>query len=298
MRRFGSLAAFALGLALVGCASGPTSKAICTDPVCPPVEISGFFRLSASPDLQAVKPGTSRIVVWKFASDFYYFDSRRDGIELLNPKPEDIDGINPSKCHVSSDDQGAVEVSKGPFYRCPVRGHAQMFSVNYNMRFRDRLGIARKLDPLVTNNADPSDFGAAPAPAPAPVLRIRVAASGRTVPVTLDPNAAQATAVDVPDPSPQEASVVIWSAPAGYVFNTDPMAGQADGVVFPSGSGIINPGCRATSDPDGKTDVDIGAYYRCTIWSGQGAVTTTYDIRYRPASGPVKAQTGTFRRAS
>lgn len=295
MRSFRTFLAFVPALALIGCASSNSLKSTCGEPVCAPIEITGFFSPSANPDIQAVKPGTSRVVVWKLGNSFFRFDSRREGLELLNPKPADKDAIK--SCYVSADDQGAVEVERGSFYRCVVRGHAEKFDVRYNMHFRDAFGVRRHLDPLMTNNADPTELGGTQQMPAA--LRVRVAASGRTVPVALAATGTEATGVDVPDPSPQASSVVIWSAPSGFVFNTDPMSGQADGVVFPSEAGIVNAGCRATSDAEGQKEVDLGAFYRCTIWNGLGAISTTYDVRFRPAtSGPTVAQTGKFRRAS
>jgi hypothetical protein len=250
---------------------------MCVDATCPvSIEAKFWGSYAADPDTIYPVPPVSRIVVWNFSggdSTFTVNSSPPDGI-LVDGAP-DPSTVGITDCHPSLDNLGTKEAPTGPFYRCRVRGKASKFNVSYTLKFHDRAGSQRSLDPYVTNSGGPADGGA-----PGPERIATKAVDGPIVRIALSTTGA------LPDPvhigTPQgDATVVVWAAPSGSRFDTDPFGPIADGVAFENATGTSRPPCRATSDADGMVEVEAGPFYRCTLWKNVSVVPTAYSAQFR-----------------
>jgi hypothetical protein len=79
----------------------------------------------------------------------------------------------------------------------------------------------------------------------------------------------------------EDATIVVWAAPSGSQFDTDPLGSVADGVAFDKATGTNRPPCRATSDADGSLEVEVGPYLRCTLWKSVPIAPTKYTVQFR-----------------
>ncbi|MEO8525774.1 MAG: hypothetical protein ABI460_13710 [Caldimonas sp.] len=266
-------------LLLVGCGTTAPIAVKCEDAVCPVVIESRFLRgYAAVPDDIYPVPPTSRIVVWRFAAgdgSFTMLTSPPDGI-LVDGAPDPA-AVGITDCRPSGDDQGSSEVASGGYYRCRVRGKAAAFTVTYKLKLHDRYGIQRTLDPYVTNSGGP---GGGTGSKSVPVLTKGVA--GPIVRIALSASAATPEPATITPPAiGEDATIVVWMAPSGSQFDTDPLGSAADGVAFDKAIGTNRPPCRATSDADGTLEVEVGQYFRCTLWKNVTITPTKYTAQFR-----------------
>lgn len=282
-----------LVLFMTGCGTTGTTLT-CDKPTCSvAVEGTGFGGYRVKPDSVYAVPPQSHIVVWGFSAQNGSFSTQSsppDGI-VVKDVP-DLSTIGISDCRPSKDPDGAGEDAVGPYYRCKIRGKAAPFGRDYQLFFHDQTGQQRSLDPYVTNSGGPAN-GSSPGPGRA----LTKSASGPIVRIALASSASPDPAMVTMPGSGEDATIVVWSAPSGSKFDTDPdpLYSAADGVSFDKAIGTSRPPCRATSDADGTMEVESGPYYRCTIWKTATFLPTAYKVQFRTGS-TISTLNGTLQR--
>ncbi|HEX2540429.1 MAG TPA: hypothetical protein VHM00_05035 [Caldimonas sp.] len=269
-------------LLLPGCASND-SIGKCLDAGACPIVISKKFpnRFVASPSFVRVKTGSNAVLVWMFADHGeYYFDvanppyADRDRIQLLSADGGAL-GVVP--CFATNSPSGGYPPApQGLYYRCEIKGNAEEFVVHYDVFFRGKDNIQRKLDPTVTHTGDPHVMSTAPIPfLAAPKAPVLVSAT-----LVLDGGGARVDPATLTLPA-QEAHV-IWAAPQDHSFVTNPPNGSRDAVRVNASE---LEACYATETATSTVGVAEGRFFRC-VFFGNYLLPVDYEITFRKRNSP------------